>query len=1262
VPDTPLRGRRGRDRRIAERVAADFAARHAAAPLESERDFDVAAVDAEVEDARRPAAQPRPPATRPGSPTRAAGHRLPDLSVLPPLLASTGTFAELRERLGRAEDDAKRTGRHVGLVAVPHGAKSYLAAAIALGATGERLVWIARDAEIGDRVAEELGAWLGDVDAVAVLEPRTALAYERSELIADETAARVAALASWRSGRARILVASVQALLQHTIDPGDLPAAPRELRLGARVHQDALLRELFDLGYVPVSEVAGRGESARRGGIVDVFPPSMPLPIRIEFFGDEIDSLRSFDPTDQRTVGTLESAVLLPASEFLLPAGGAGAIRERLGRAAARLPERLAADLDRFDAPPLEVARAAHGADVDHASRAMAVGDAAEVWAAHLAPATGLDHVAPGTLLVLDEPGDIAEAAGFLWRQADERRTELVAAGELPKDWPSTYLPPRDWKGRLVASRTLELTWESVPPEDVAMARGGLSSGDPFGWREPVLPAGRAGRLEAALEVWRADGARIVLASDQAPRLADLLGGEGHAIAVVDRVGEAPPPGAIALVERSLNGGFIGGPDGLAFVTDRELFGTVRIRRPKALRRVVPRDILERLTPGDLVVHIDHGVARYEQMLRRGGAGEDRDYLELAFAAGDRIFVPVEQIGRVTRYAGGERPALSKLGGTDWLRVSQRVRKAVDDLAEELLALYASRADARGHAFAGDTPWQSEMEASFPYEETIDQLRAAAEVKADMELTRPMDRLVVGDVGYGKTEVALRAAFKATQDGVQVAVLVPTTVLAAQHHATFSQRFAAFPLEVRLLSRFVAPAAQEATLAGLADGTVDIVIGTHRLLSKDIRFRDLGLVVVDEEQRFGVAAKERLKQLKREVDVLTLSATPIPRTLNLALAGIRDLSVIETPPEDRLPIQTRVAEASAGLVRDAILRELDRGGQVFYVHNRVETIEAQAEQLRSMLPGVNFVVGHGQMAEGALEKVMITFADGAADVLVSTTIIESGLDIPNANTIVIDRADTLGLAQLYQLRGRVGRSSRRAYAYLLYRRRERLSDEARKRLQAIFNASELGAGFQIALSDLEIRGAGNILGGEQSGHMAAVGFDLYSRLLAEAVESRKATMEGRAPIVEAPQAVIDLPVEAYLPDDYVPDEAQKLELYRRLARARSAGDLAGFRQEVIDRYGPIPDPVARLIEVAELRLTAETAGVASISREEGWLVVRFGTGLTRATAMRLLAGPSLPGLRPTDVTFASNQVRLRLPADPRKGWTLTQAVVTRLSG
>ncbi|HEX5823075.1 MAG TPA: DEAD/DEAH box helicase, partial [Candidatus Limnocylindrales bacterium] len=877
---------------------------------------------------------------------RAAGgggaRRLPDLSALPPLLATTGSFAGVRERLGSTggATGSDRVGRHVGLVAVPHGAKTFLAAALALVADGERLVWIARDAEIGDRVAEELGAWLGNAAIVAVLEPRTALAYERSELVADETAARVAALSAWKSGQARILVASVQALLQHTIGADDLPAEPRRLRVGARLRQDALLRELLDLGYAPAAEVAGRGEFARRGGIVDIFPPSAPLPVRLELFGDEIDSLRAFDPTDQRTVGALQEAILLPASEFLAPAGGAAALRDRLGRSAARLPERLAADLVRFEGDP--ATGAGGGMAGEGTTRAVAVGDAAEVWAAQLAPATGFDHLEPGTLLVLDEPGEIAEAAGFLWRQADERRAELIESGDLPKDWPSTYLGPRDWKRRLVAGRTLELTWESEMPEAAALAARGLSSGDPFGWREPQLPPARAAAVVDAVERWQRNGARIVLASDQAPRLAELLDEAGHPAAVV-HAPDAPPPGAITLVERSLNGGFEGGPDGLAFVTDRELFGTVRVRRPKAMRRVVPRDILERLTPGDLVVHIDHGVARYEQMLRRGNRseGEDRDYLELSFAAGDKIFVPVEQITRISRYSGAERPQLSKLGGTEWLRTKQRVRKAVADLAEELLELYASRANSQGHGFAPDTPWQAEMEASFPYEETPDQLRAAAEVKLDMEAGRPMDRLVVGDVGYGKTEVALRGAFKAIQDGKQVAVLVPTTVLAAQHHQTFSQRFAAFPLQVRLLSRFVSAAEQQKTLVGLKDGSVDLVIGTHRLLSKDVGFRDLGLVVVDEEQRFGVAAKERLKQLKREVDVLTLSATPIPRTLNLALAGVRDMSVIETPPEDRLPIQTRVAEASAGLVRDAILRELDRGGQVFYVHNRVETIEAQ---------------------------------------------------------------------------------------------------------------------------------------------------------------------------------------------------------------------------------------------------------------------------------------------------------------------------------
>ena len=549
-------------------------------------------------------------------------------------------------------------------------------------------------------------------------------------------------------------------------------------------------------------------------------------------------------------------------------------------------------------------AHSGHVHDVAAAARALETGDAAEVWAAVLCPATGLDHLDPGTLLVLDEPGDIAESAQFLWRQAQERRTELVASGDLPDHWPEAYLGQREWKGRLLSGRTLELTWES---EAATPTGGGTPMGDLFGWREPALPPARTERLALSVVGWTNEGDRVVLASDQAPRLADLLSEQGLPTAVVDRLSEAPAPGTRTLIGRSLNGGFAGGPDGLAFVTDRELFGSVRVRRPKALRRVVPRDILERLTPGDLVVHIDHGIARYERMLRRGAEGEERDYLELSFAGTDKIFLPVEQINRISRYSGGENPALSKLGGAEWLRTKQRVKRAVTDLAKELLEIYAARAAAPGFAYPPDTPWQQELEASFPYEETLDQLRAAAEVKLDMEAGRPMDRLVVGDVGYGKTEVALRAAFKAIQDGKQVAVLVPTTVLAAQHHQTFGQRLRPSRSRCGCSAATCRRESRRRRSPGWPTGSVDLVIGTHRLLSKDVRFRDLGLVVVDEEQRFGVAAKERLKQLRREVDVLTLSATPIPRTLNLALAGVRDLSVIETPPEDRLPIQTRVS-------------------------------------------------------------------------------------------------------------------------------------------------------------------------------------------------------------------------------------------------------------------------------------------------------------------------------------------------------------------
>jgi transcription-repair coupling factor (superfamily II helicase) len=1225
VTEGRLRGRRGRDRHIAEASAASAG--------------------------RAP--------HRPGEAASAAAGagrvRTADLSVLPPLLAGTAELRALADRYATVR--AGRVGRelrHVTYAGMPHGAKTYLAAALAR-ATGERLVWVARDAEIADRVAEELAAWFGDVAAVVVLEPRTALAYERGELVRDETAARVAALAAWRAGAAergggaargpdaepagpaRILVTSPQALLQRTLPPDAFPTAPLLLRRGTRLSQERLLRELIDLGYDAVTEVGGRGEFARRGGIVDLFPPGQSLPVRAEFFGDQIDSLRAFDPADQRSMGAVTSAAVLPAGEFLFAPEPTGWLRERLGRLASRLTPLLVADLERMTAT-------------------RQPGDGAEVWAGVLAPATGADHVGDAIWL-LDEPADVDQAASFLWEQATERRRELEDSGELPAGWPEAYLDHRAWQRVLHEARTLELTWESE-------ADGAPPGGNPFGWREPALPPRRIAGIGEALARWRAEGRRVVVTSDQSARLAELLEEGGIIATPVRRLSEAPAPGSVALVERSLNSGFEDGPEGLVVVTDRELFGSVRVRRPRALRRVVPRDLLERLAPDDLVVHVDHGIARYRGMVRRrvGASGEERDYLELQFDGVDRIYLPVEQVDRISRYSGGENPQLSKLGGAEWQRTRARVRRAVTDLARELLELYSDRAKARGHAFSPDTPWQQEMEAAFPYEETPDQARAVVEAKADMERAEPMDRLVVGDVGYGKTEVALRAAFKAIQDGLQVAVLVPTTILAQQHYATFAQRLAAYPITVRIMSRFVSAAHQQATLEGLADGTVDLVIGTHRLLSKDVHFHGLGLVIVDEEQRFGVAHKERLKQLRRAVDVLTLSATPIPRTLNLALSGVRDMSVIETPPEDRLPIQTRVAEASAGLVRDAILRELDRGGQAFFVHNRVETIEAQAEQLRRLLPQARIAVAHGQMPEGQLERVMLAFAEGAWDVLVCTTIIESGLDIPNVNTIVIDRADALGLAQLYQLRGRVGRSARRAYAYLLYRRRDRLSEVARKRLQAIFNASELGAGFQIALADLEIRGAGNILGAEQHGHIAAVGFDLYTRLLAEAVEEQKAILEDREPVIARPSAIVDLPIDAHLPDDYVAGEPQKLEFYRRLARVRTEEELGAVRADLADRFGTLPPPAERLLDVAHLRLLAERAGIASVSREDAELIFRFPPDWPRGTIVRALQGPGWrpSGLAPGSLRVASNQVRVRVgrAADL---WGAARTIIERLA-
>ena len=1151
----------------------------------------------------------------------------PSLAPLLDTLRAAAPFTALTKQLTKSD---------ASLIHVPHAAKAQLGAALA---ADRRIVWVARDPEVAERVADALRSWFHDPSHVVLLEPRSALPYERGELVIDESAGRVATLAAWHEGSPRILVTSLLAVAQPTISLADLRAETLLLRAGDRITLDAVTSRAIALGYEAVSLVGGRGEIARRGGIVDLFPAGETSPLRIEWFGDEIESIRRIDPADQRSREAVPLVQLLPASEFPLDAARVAAARATAqgivrGGGETELPPRLEEDLARWEAGI---------AARNQAER----GDGLELWSVLLSAERAYDQVGDA-LVVLDEPGELRQAADALSRQTEERADVLRTTRLLPASWPS----PIPEGAALIAALTtagrqrLALTWSS-DATTLIRAEGDAS----FGWHDPVVPSGRSRALTEGLETWRRDKARVLIVSEQAARIAELITEGGERAVVSEGMLSNPKPGSLTILTGGLDGGFQGGVDGLTVITDRELFGATRVRRPAVHRRGITREAAERLTPGDYLVHVDHGVGRFVGMLRRGGDGDQRDYLEIAYGGTDTVFTPVEQLARIARYTGSEHPQLSRLGGGEWRRAKERAKKAADDLADELLRIYAARELAHRPAITPGSPWLAEFEAAFPYRETPDQLTAIEATKGDLSRPRPMDRVIVGDVGYGKTEVALRAAFAVLEAGRQVAVLVPTTVLALQHIETFRRRLAAYPFKLELLSRSVSAARQAEIVAKLATGEVDLVVATHRLLSKDVAFKHLGLLVVDEEHRFGVAAKERMKSLRAELDVMTLTATPIPRTLNLALSGIRDLSTIETAPEDRHPVATRVTEASLELVRDALLRELERGGQSYYVHNRVESIEAAAEQIRRLVPDARVVVGHGQMEERALERVMGEFVRGEAQILVCTTIIESGLDIPNANTIIIDRADRLGLAQLYQLRGRVGRSSRRAWCYLLYRREEALTDDARKRLKAIFDASHLGAGFQLALADLEIRGAGDLLGGEQSGHIAAVGFDLYSQLLADAVEIRRASREGREPARRRTAALIDLPVSAHLAESYVADEGQRLDLYRRLGIADSDATINAIAEELRDRFGAPPAEAERLLEVARLRAGASEAGLASLLIEEGRLIVRLGELQPGLAARALVANPI------RELSMSGSQIRSRERVSGAEAWRLAARLV-----
>jgi len=999
-------------------------------------------------------------------------------------------------------------------------------------------------------------------------------------------------------GRQVIVVASARAAMQRTLPLHQYRLSVREIALGQILDLERTLRRWAGLGYEPVSVVEAPGQFSHRGGIVDIFPLADDLPVRIELWGNQVDSIRRFDPASQRSQERVERVRVIPAREAL-PRHGPRAVEPVARLLEQNLPEDVLEELEE------------HYRGLTESTPFPGL----EFYLPYLytSPATLLDYLPPDGLLVVDDEWQLAEGWAELEAEALDLKAAVEKTGVLPPDYPLPYATWDEWSETTTDRAVLTLGHG----REQAMS----DLGDCF------VPGPRfGGQLRPLLDhIERAqfEGDRVVVVSRQAQRLADLWSREHGVISPLvdlsvlgEGEGRALPPSMLAFVQGALDEGWLlRSPKGVStqLLTDGEIFGWRRPapRRPTHRRKTAPESTFSDLSPGDYVVHVEYGIGIFRGLVTRSVDGGEQEYLLVEYGGTDRLFVPIYQTDRLSRYIGADDrvPSLSRLGKARWRDVKDRVKKAAEAVARQLLDLYAARELAEGYAYGPDTPWQTELEASFPYFETAGQREAIDDVKEDMESRRPTDRLICGDVGYGKTEVAVRAAFKAVMDGKQVAVLVPTTVLAQQHYATFRQRMEAFPVEIEMLSRFRTDAEQGKILEGLLRKQVDIVIGTHRLLQDDVAFAELGLLIIDEEQRFGVTHKEKFKRMRSRLDVLTLTATPIPRTLYMALTGVRDISVIETPPEERLPVTTYVGNYDTGLVRRAVLRELERGGQVFYVHNRVQTIEAARQRLERLVPEAAFAVAHGQMPGRELEETMVRFVDGKIDVLVCTTIIESGLDIPAANTLIVERAGRFGLAQLYQLRGRVGRAAERAYAYFFHARQSRLTPEGRRRLETIREASGLGDGYTIAMRDLEIRGAGDILGTRQAGHISAVGFHLYTRLLSRAVEELKAKREGK-PLPAEPLADIriDLPIPIRLPEDYVADTWLRLKMYRRLAELNSMAEIDEMEKELIDRFGPLPIVAQNLMYQLRLKALARDAGVGIVTTDNGRLALWSASG------------------------------------------------------
>ena len=1096
------------------------------------------------------------------------------LTALDPVLASRGIISDA---------DGFKGGEVVG----PDAIRPFVVAQLAGRTNSERTVLaiVATTREAQD-LTQSLRGFL-PAESVVEFPSWETLPHERLSPRADTVGQRLAVLRRLRhseesDGPIRVVVAPVRAVLQPIVAGlGDLE--PVAWNVGDEINVEDVLNKLVMAGYVRSELVERRGEFAVRGGILDVFPPTLDHPLRTELWGDTVEEIRSFAVADQRSraVAPEESLWAPVCRELVLT----DEVRERA--AALRETHPQLSDI----CTKLEAGIAVEGME----ALAPVLVDSMESL---------FEQFSGDAVVVVCDPERVRTRAHDLLTTSEEflKASWLIAAdgGELPMEFEGSQFYTWDEARDLAGDRTWWSTSsfgfdvELQEASDVHRVDSGVELGARYRKNTDELLADLRARLDLNWAV-------VVLTEGHgsAERMCEVLNGADVAARLVDELDTAPEPNLVTVTTANLEAGFLAPSAKLMVVTQADISGervaTKDMQRMPSRRRG-GLDALA-LAPGDFVVHEQHGVGRYVEMVSREVQGSMREYLVVEYAPSkrggpaDRLFVPTDQLDQVTRYSGGEAPALSRMGGADWVKTKGRARKAVKEIAAGLIRLYSARMAAPGFAFSPDTPWQRELEDAFPYNETIDQLASIDEVKADMERPVPMDRLICGDVGYGKTEIAVRAAFKAVQDGKQVAVIVPTTLLSQQHFVTFSDRYANFPVKVAGLSRFQTEREARAVIAGLADGTVDVVIGTHRLFSAEISFKDLGLVIVDEEQRFGVEHKEHLKQMRADVDVLAMSATPIPRTLEMAVTGIREMSTIQTPPEERHPVLTYVGPYEDRQVAAAIRRELLREGQVFYLHNRVESIDAVALRLRELVPEARIAIAHGQMSEAALEQVIVDFWERAFDVLVCTTIVENGLDIANANTLIVERADRLGLSQLHQLRGRVGRGRERAYAYFLYPHDIPLTETAHDRLSTIAQHSELGGGMAVAMKDLEIRGAGNLLGGEQSGHIAGVGFDLYVRMVGEAVAEFRA---GDGPAVEPPPVRIELPVDARIPQDYIAEERLRLQVYKQIAAITNDEQAASVHTELLDRYGNLPDQVDRLLHVAQLRQVAVRVGVQEI--------------------------------------------------------------------